>query len=106
MLGRVSVKAKTGVEWPKVTGIWASNDLLVFVDFKEKTTDERPDFYVLRVNDWKKVIKKIQKERGRDAKIDNENTLCWKACKGSPKGWRGCAIKIADVEAYKESWPC
>ncbi|TSA58313.1 MAG: hypothetical protein D4R39_00910 [Methylophilaceae bacterium] len=60
-LFRVSVKSKQGSTWPKVTGIWAPGDLLVFVDFEGKSNDERPDFYVLGVDQWKSLVKKLHK---------------------------------------------
>ncbi len=93
----VSVKAKKGRVWPGVKGIWEPNDILVFVDFKGKSDDVRPDFYIVGVTQWKAIVKNIQKTRGGTSTIDKENTLCW----GSRKG---CLIKEEDVTAYKD-WP-
>lgn len=102
---RVSVKAKTKDQWPKVTGIWQKGDLLVFVDFKRKENHERPDFYVLGVDEWKLVAKKIQKAKGGGAKIDETNTVYWEPWEGNEKGWRGCSVTINDVKKYKDNWP-
>jgi hypothetical protein len=104
-LFRVSVKAKTGDQWPKVSGIWAEGDLLVFVDFKNKDMDKLPDFYVLDVSAWKTVVKRIVKDRTDGAKINNENTVYWEPWDGHPKGWVGCAINVSQIERYKDCWP-
>lgn len=104
-LFRVSVKAKTGSQWPKVCGIWAEGDLLVFVDLKNKDMGELPDFYVLDVRAWKSVAKGIVKARTDGAKINNENTVYWDPWDGSPKGWVGCAINVSQIEKYKDCWP-
>lgn len=104
-LFRVSVKAKTGRQWPKVKGIWAHGDLIVFVDFLGKSDKERPDFYVLGVDQWKKVVKSItESPRGAKSKIDKENTVYWDPWVGHPKGWQGCAINVSDIAAFKDAW--
>jgi len=77
-LFRVSVKAKQKQSWPKVKGIWQAGDLLVFVDYKGKEITTPPDFYVLDVPAWKKVVAKKRKN-DPSAKINNENTLFWPA---------------------------
>lgn len=97
-LFRVSVKSKTGRTWPKVTGIWEKGDLLVFVDFHKKPSDERPDFYVLNVTAWKEVVRALQKTKNNGAKIDTTNTLHW-------EGWYGCSVGVEDVKHCKDSWP-
>ena len=104
-LFRVSVKAKTGRQWPKVTGISDTGDLLVFVDFQDKELNELPDFYVLNVPAWKKLVQSIAKNKTDGAKIDNKNTLYWEAWENNPKGWRGCAISPSQVLKYKDCWP-
>ncbi len=104
-LFRVSVKAKTGNQWPKVSGIWTEGYLLVFVDFKNKDMNELPDFYVLDVAAWKKVVKKIVKGRTDGAKINEENTVYWEPWDSNPKGWVGCAINVSQIKDYKNRWP-
>lgn len=104
-LARVSVKAKTGYAWPSVKGIWQTNDFLIFVDFHNKEVEDRPDFYVLEVADWKKVVKALQKKKGGGAKIDTENTLYWEPWKSAPKGRKGCSVNVSDVQSYKDNWP-
>ena len=104
-LFRVSVKAKTGNQWPKVCGIWAEGDLLVFVDFKGKELRQLPDFYVLDVDAWRSVTKRIIKKRTDGAKVNDENTVYWPPSPGYPKGWTGCAISASQVQKYKDCWP-
>ena len=104
-LFRVSVKSKQGYEWPNVRGIWEEGDLIVLVDFKDKKLNDRPDYYVLAVDDWKKVTKKLMRKKGQGAKIDETNTLYWDPWKGYPKGWRGCPISVAEAREYKDCWP-
>lgn len=104
VFGRVSVKSKKGSAWPKVTGISETGDLIIFVDFKNKLADAKPDFYILDVDAWKSVIRLKQKAL-KDSKIDNKtNTVYWDPWKGNDKGWRGCAIRIEDIKKYKEQW--
>lgn len=62
-LFRVSVKAKQKQSWPRVSGIWQPGDLLVFVDYKSKEITTPPDFYVLNVAAWKKVVTRIKKRK-------------------------------------------
>ena len=59
----VSVKAKKkSYTWPRVKGI-EKGDILVFVDFQKKAADERPDFYILNVGNWVKLIEKNENSR-------------------------------------------
>lgn len=104
-LFRVSVKAKTGRQWPKVSGIWAEGDLIVFVDFQNKKLSELPDFYVLDVPQWKKLVKEIARSKSDGAKVNKENTLYWEPWEGNSKGWKGCSISISHVEKFKDCWP-
>jgi len=102
-LFRVSVKAKQGSTWPKVTGIWAPGDLLVFVDFKGKNVNERPELYILGVDNWKALISKLHKSKS-DSKIDKKtNTLYWGD--DDKKGWWGCSISVNNVKEFKDCWP-
>ena len=102
-LFRVSVKAKQKQSWPRVKGIWQTDDLLVFVDYKGKEITTPPDFYVLNVRAWKNVIsrKRINDPR---AKINNENTLIWPASDGQSDSWVGCQVSVEDIAKYKDAW--
>jgi hypothetical protein len=101
---RISVKAKLGNAWPKVTGIGDKGDILIFVDFRGKEDNERPDFYVLDIESWRSVVK-IKKSQHKDSKIDKKmNTLYWEPWEGNDKGWRGCEVHPEDIVNFKEQW--
>jgi hypothetical protein len=105
-LFRVSVKAKQKQSWPKVKGIWQPGDLLVFVDYKNKEITSPPDFYVLDVPAWKKVVSSIKKRKNDPrATINDENTLVWPASEGQKDSWVGCQISVTDVKKFKDAWP-
>lgn len=105
-LFRVSVKAKQKQTWPRVRGIWQPDDLLVFVDYKNKEDATPPDFYVLDVAAWKKVITKIKKRiNDPRAVLDKENTLVWPPTEGKKDGWVGCQVSVKDVAQFKDAWP-
>src|SRR5258708_23004639 len=53
---RISVKAKQGNEWPSIVGLCRSDDFLVLVDLRGKSDMDRPDFYILDLDDWKQLI--------------------------------------------------
>ena len=103
---RISVKAKFGSAWPKVTGIADKGDILIFVDFKGKEDSERPDFYVLDIDAWRTVVKaKLKKLESTGSKIDKKtNTLYWEPWEGNDKGWRGCVVRPVDIANFKEQW--
>jgi len=102
---RVSVKSKQKQSWPKVKGIWLEDDLLVFVDYKGKEITTPPDFYVLNVQAWKKVIAKKLKNDPR-AKVNKENTVFWPAAEeGQKDTWTGCQVSVSEVEEFKDAWP-
>ena len=105
-LFRVSVKSKQKYGWPRVKGIWQKDDIIVFVDYKGKEPTDRPDFYVLDVPAWKKVLKcKLEKLNDSSAKIDDENTMYWPGEEGEKNAWTGCQVTVADVRAFKDAWP-
>ncbi|NLX14533.1 MAG: hypothetical protein GXY44_12890 [Phycisphaerales bacterium] len=101
----VSVKAKKGPQWPKVKGITRKTDVIVFVDFKNKQANDMPDFYVLNLQAWKKLILKLKKQRQRGSIIDRRtNTLHWPSDKGKSNGYYGSYISPKDIEPYKDAW--
>ncbi len=56
-MGRIQVKSKQERQWPFCGGIDGKNIVLVFVDFEHKKVNDRPDFYILTVEDWKSLLK-------------------------------------------------
>jgi hypothetical protein len=94
---RLSIKAKQVNEWPSVSGLYRPDDFLVLVDFEGKAVTDRPDFYVLGLEDW---LQMVAEERKREPRIlvDDENRITW------PDGWRGVNIRVDRVLHAKEQW--
>jgi len=99
---RIQVKGKQGMEWPGCKGIYGENIVLVFVDFEKKKENERPDFYILTVEDWKKLIEKELIQTGKvkrgEVTIDEKNLPTWK------DGYQGMGIIPEMIKEYKERW--
>lgn len=99
---RIQVKGKQGREWPGVKGIYGEDTILVFVDFEKKKENERPDFYVLTVEDWIELLRKEliltgRVERG-EVTVDDKNTPIWK------DGYQGMGILPDMVREHQERW--
>lgn len=94
---RIQVKTKQGEVWPAVKGIYRDDDILVLVDLKSKNLNERPDFYVSDISDWKKLIEK-EKIRSPSIKVDGRLRIEY------PDGWKGLNIKLKDIQTHKERW--
>lgn len=94
---KVQVKAKQGREWPSVSGISRASDYLVLVDLQKKKEDERPDFYILDFNDWKKLIES-EKTKYPEVNIDDKYRIRYS------DGWKGLNINPIQVESCKEQW--
>jgi hypothetical protein len=99
---RVQVKGKQGREWPGCKGIYGNDMVLVFVDFENKKENERPDFYILTVEDWKKLLEKeliiTGKVKRGEVTIDEKNVPIWK------DGYQGMSIKPEGIKEHKERW--
>jgi len=99
---RIQVKGKQGKEWPSCKGIWGKDIVLVFVDFEKKKENERPDFYILTVEDWKKLLEKELKLSGKvengEVIIDKKNIPTWK------DGYSGMVIEPEMIKEFKERW--
>ncbi|WP_180104488.1 hypothetical protein [Acinetobacter sp. YH12108] len=102
--GCVSVKTKRGNAWPKVKGIWKECDYIVFVDFKDKSINDIPDFYILTTEDWKEIIETIGSKKEGSFIDPNTNTLYWDDKEGYLLR-EGCQISVSDVKKYKDKWP-
>ncbi|MCD6557610.1 MAG: hypothetical protein J7K31_01085 [Candidatus Aenigmarchaeota archaeon] len=97
---RIQVKGKQGREWPGVKGIYGEDIILVFVDFENKKENERPDFYILTVKDWEKLIEKVltsKVEKG-EVTIDDKYMPTWK------DGYQGMSIKPQMIKDCQERW--
>jgi len=94
---RISVKTKQGHEWPSISGLYRADDFLVLVDMQGKAETDRPDFYVLSLDDWKRLISE-ERQRQPAIMIDKQNRITY------PDGWRGLNIRPAMVLTVKERW--
>ncbi len=109
-LTRIEVKSKQGREWPNCRGIFGSNIFLVFVDYHVKDLTSRPDFYILSVNDWRRVLNKrveeiTRKNPKKKITIDLENVSVFlDEINRYGKPYRGMSIRPSDLIRYKEKW--
>jgi hypothetical protein len=94
---RVSAKAKQGNEWPSVSGLYRMDDYLVLVDLKGKSETERPEFYILDLDNWKQLVTEECKRRP-NATVDVENRFTY------PKGWKGLNVRTEMVVEWKDQW--
>ena len=95
---RVKVKSKQGKEWPACKGVACGKpEVLVLVDFQKKADDQRPDFYILTGEDWKKVI-------------DEEGSIAkgWATMRKGifvyTDGFKGLNVNPEMVRTYAEQW--
>jgi len=105
---RVEVKGKQGKSWPNCKGIYGHNVMLVLVDFAGKSEPERPDFYILTVEDWRELVKgEIEKARAKDVRIelDERNVPVWVEqvnAQGQP--YKGIGVRPESIQHHKEKW--
>lgn len=97
VMTRIQVKAKQSTEWPAISGLYRAEDFLILVDFAGKSSAERPDFYVLNLDDWKALIIEEQGYKPH-INVDVKNRISY------PDGWRGLNLKTARVMQFKEGW--
>ena len=97
---RIEVKAKQKHSWPNCRGIYGKNILLVLVDFYQKREMERPDFYILTVEDWVELAHKVIAAHPDDRiELDEYNVLFW------PKqNYKGTGVIPEQVGQHRERW--
>ena len=107
-LMRVEVKGKRGTQWPNCKGIYGNNVVLVLVDFAKKSELERPDFYVLTVEDWLDFVEgEIEKHRakGKHVELNDRNVPVWvDQVNAQEKPYKGMGIKPEQIQHHKEKW--
>ena len=105
---RIEVKGKQGKDWPNCKGIYGNNVVLVLVDFAKKSELERPDFYVLTVEDWLDFVEgEIAEARakGHRVELDGRNVPVWvDQVNAQEKPYKGMGIKPEKIQHYKEKW--
>lgn len=95
---RIEVKSKQKNEWPGVKGMKDDNSILILVDFANKKSTERPDFYILNRDDWNKFLDKYFKPHKSFKEILEGHIPVW------VDGYKGIGIMPNQVEEYKEKW--
>ena len=107
---RIEVKAKQGREWPNCKGIYGTNTFIVFVDYHNKPPTERPDFYVLTVEDWiahveSTIARYTEKHPHRRAEMNKTNCLVLPdEVNKYGKPYKGCGVKPRPVHEHHEAW--
>lgn len=94
---RISVKAKQGNEWPSNAGLYRTDDFLVLVDLAGKSSIDRPDFYILNLEDWINLIREEQKLHPT-ARVDERNRIVY------ADDWKGLNIRPKRVVGARERW--
>lgn len=100
---RIEVKAKQGRDWPNCKGIHGKNVILVFVDYMSKMEYERPDFFILTVEDWKELVTEVAK-RYPNVFVNERNIAVWITQLPNGKPYEGTGVNVAMVEKYREAW--
>jgi len=105
---RIEVKGKQGKDWPNCKGIYGSNVILVLVDFAGKSELERPDFYILTVEDWVDFVEEeIEKARGKGKRveIDERNVPVWlDEVNAQGRPYRGIGVRPEKIQHHREKW--
>jgi len=104
---RIEVKGKQGKSWPNCKGIYGHNVVLVLVDFAGKSEAERPDFYILTVEDWVEYVEsEIEKAHGRFGRIElderNVPVFLDQVKHGQP--YKGMGVGPESIQHHKEKW--
>ncbi len=94
---RIQVKAKQGREWPSVEGIYRDDDILMLVDYEKRHEYERPEIFILDLDDWEKLLDE-EKVRFPGIEIDKKKKVTY------PDGYIGLNIKPFQVDLCKDRW--
>ena len=76
------------------------------VDFAGKGEFERPDFYILTVQDWIDFLKKeMANYPKKHIKLDERNVPVWlDEVNKSGKPYQGMGVKPERIQHHKEKW--
>jgi len=107
---KIEVKCKQGSSWPNCKGIIQKDSFIVFVDFKDLESNQRPDFYILSKNDWSEFVQTREKEykskhpNRRTIIENNVLILLDEVNKKNGKPHKGCSVRPKNISEYKEKW--
>lgn len=99
---RIQVKAKQGRNWPHCKGIFGENMLLIFVDYKDKSPEQRPDFYILTSSDWESFVRRWLSDEISEGKVilNSQNCPIWV----SQNNFEGINFSQREIIEHKERW--
>jgi hypothetical protein len=101
---RVEVKAKQGRDWPNCKGIYGTDVMLVFVDYLNKQAHERPDFFVLTVEDWRELVTEhVAARRARNSKVfvNERNVEVWPTQLTNGRPYEGTGVNVAMIKNHR-----
>ena len=103
---RIQVKTKQVRNWTFCKGISGDNIVLVFVDYKNKTLEDRPDFYILTSKDWEVLVKTLLSAglSSGEVKLDEENCPIYIKRIEKKKGNKGMDVLPKQIAQHKERW--
>ena len=97
---RISVKSKQGYEWPAVNGPVRSDDFIIFVDFAGKNVEDKLDFYVMNLGDWKQFLEEEFARYGAKGRVlKNEDGIVI-----GPDGFKGLSVRVKQIVTHKGRW--
>ncbi len=78
---------------------------MVLVDYAGKTDMERPDFYVLTLDDWLAYVRNlVEKYPNKGIELDSDNCPIWTSHIKDGKPYKGSGINVRDVVQHLEKW--
>ncbi len=101
------VRSKQRRVWPNCTGVHEGDEVLIFVDFENKKPNERPDFYILTAQNWKKMLyTELESDISEgEVIIDEKNVPVWpqQICKNGNL-YKGMSVKPEQIMDHREQW--
>ncbi len=103
------VKSKKGDVWPNCKGINQKDSFIVFVDFKNIKENQRPDFYIMDLEDWSSLLKEKEqyyKKKHPEQKIEIINNVLFFLDQRDKDGkpYSGYGVNPKDIRPFKEKW--
>ena len=101
----IFVKTKKGNRWPTIKGI-TNNEIYVFLDFQNKNKSERPDFYILNVENYVTILNKRCSELGMKNRhiAKNDTLISDKEITKQGGPYEGFSVDCSYVLDYLEKW--
>jgi hypothetical protein len=106
---KLEVKCKQGPTWPNCQGISSPDSLIVFVDFQGKDDTKRPDFYVLNLEDWLKLVEYeraayLTKHPERVAVVEDGCLVLLSEINKLGRPYKGVGVSPKDVADHRDAW--